>query len=225
MDSKNLIKAYEQLCVKVKKDNNEENKQRYLMLFNELDSKLDKTFDEKMEQLSYSARNILEEIKRVELILEIIKIRRQDRNRMVRDYTKIIGYAPKDLDNLLFLDSEADYVAYRTNLIVANEMIVDLIKIDRQLNALQKDLLKKRNKKDIKNKILKLEQEQSEKFEELKNNKNVVEDLYNYCLTAPYSVGNAYIEYVLIKLLPRTKLPVSLGPNKRNIAKKKKRKN
>ena len=221
MSNKEIIRAYEDAVKALKKDKTEDNKQKFLIMFKELELQLTKSFDTKMEQLSYTAKSIRDEIKRVEVILSLINNRREFRNRMVSDYTKFIGYEPVDLDSLMVLDEESDYVAYRTNLIVANEIILDLIKSGKRLQFLKKSVEKKnRNKSQIESEIKRLQDYRKDKFDELRSNGNVIEDLYNYCLTAPFNEENAYIEYILIKINPKSELKINLSDNKREVKKR-----
>lgn len=221
MSNKEIIRAYEDAVKALKKDKTEDNKQKFLIMFKELELQLTKSFDTKMEQLSYTAKSIRDEIKRVEVILSLINNRREFRNRMVSDYTKFIGYEPVDLDSLMVLDEESDYVAYRTNLIVANEIILDLIKSGKRLQFLKKSVEKKnRNKSQIESEIKELQDYRKDKFDELRSNGNVIEDLYNYCLTAPFNEENAYIEYILIKINPKSELKINLSDNKREVKKR-----
>lgn len=221
MSNKEIIRAYEDAVKALKKDKTEDNKQKFLIMFKELELQLTKSFDTKMEQLSYTAKSIRDEIKRVEVILSLINNRREFRNRMVSDYIKFIGYEPVDLDSLMVLDEESDYVAYRTNLIVANEIILDLIKSGKRLQFLKKSVEKKnRNKSQIESEIKRLQDYRKDKFDELRSNGNVIEDLYNYCLTAPFNEENAYIEYILIKINPKSELKINLSDNKREVKKR-----
>lgn len=217
MNNKNIIKSYEQVCDTLKRDKSEETKQRYLIIFKELDLQLTKEFESRIETLSVTAPNLREEIKRIESILSLINYRREFRNKMIEDYTNLIGYKPVDLDELPQLDDEADYVAYKTNLIVANEIILDLIKSGKKVGTLKNQLNKRsKNKAEIQKNIDAIQTERSEKLEALKSNEAVLDDLYDYCLTAPFNEENAYIQYIMIKLNPKGELKINLNrkPNR-----------
>lgn len=218
MSNKEIIRAYEEACKTLKKNINEENKQKFIIVFKELEVQLSRSFDVKMEQLSYTAKNVREEIARIDVILNLISNRREFRNRMINDYVKYIGYEPVMLEEINALNDEADYVAYRTNLIIANEIILDLLSSGKKLNSLKKAYAKKpKNMAEIEKEIKILQESRKEKLEELKNSENVLEDLYNYCLTAPFNEENAYIEYILIKVNPKSKLKINLNDNKRDV--------
>ncbi len=213
MNYKNLIKSYEQICQSLKTDKSEENKQKFMMLFKELDIQLNKDFDEKMENLSKTAPNLREEIKRVESILSLIQNRKELRNSMIDDFNAFLGYLPQDLEEVSSLEDEKDYVAYKTNLIVANEIVLDLIKSGKKVSTLKNSLTKKRgkNKEKLQTEIESLQKERSEKLEALKTNEKVLADLYDYCLTAPFNEENAYIEYIMIKINPKGELKINLN--------------
>ena len=212
MNNKSIIKNYEQLCTTLKTDTSEETKQRYLILFKELDLQLTKEFEMRLEKMGTTASNLREEIKRIENILSLIKYRSEFRTRMVEDYTKFLGYKPVDLDELTPLDDEADYVAYKTNLIVANEIILDLIKSGKKVGSLKNQLNKRgKNKAEIQKNIDAIQTERGEKLEALRANEAVLNDLYDYCLTAPFNEENAYIQYIMIKINPKGVLKINLN--------------
>lgn len=223
MNNKDIIRSYEQICSSLKSDKSEENKQRYLILFKELEIQLSRSFEEKMELLSYTARSLKEEIKRVDSIISLFTYRREFRARMIRDHKNYIGYEPLELEPLEVLSHEDDYRQYRDNLITADRIITGLIKSGKRLKTLNASLERNpRNKNVINSEIKEIQDARTKDLESLKNDKEVLEDLYNYCLTAPFNEENAYIEYIMIKMNPRSELKINLNKdNKRAVRSKK----
>lgn len=220
MNNKNIIKNYEQVCSLLRNDKTEETKQRFLIIFKELDIQLTKEFKAKLESLSETAPTIKMEVARIEEILSAIKERKNLQERMLEDYIHYLGYKPVDMEIIPELEDEADYIAYRANLIVANEIISDLIKSGKRVNSLKANLAKKKNKDGLEAEIDSIQKDRAEKLETLKSNEAVLNDLYEYCLTAPFNEENAYIEYILIKINPRGTLKIDLSKTKRNIKKR-----
>ena len=223
MSNKEIIKSYEQICGVLKQNNSEENKQQYLILFKELEIQLNKSFNGKLEQLSYTAKNMREEIRRIDVILSLIKNRQEFRTRMIKDHRKYIGYDPLELDEIEIFDQVGDYESYKNNLVKANQIIVNLIRSGKKLKSLKSQLERNPKNADYLNvEISNLQKIRTEQIEELKKDADVLEDLYNYCLTAPFNEENAYIEYILIKLNPKSELKINLGmDNKRAIKNRK----
>ena len=219
MSNKEIIRSYEQICGTLKQKNTEDVKQQYLILFKELEIQLNKSFDEKIEQLSYTAKNLREEIKRVDVILSLIKNRREFRNRMISDHRKFLGYDPLELNEIDLFNQVEDFEAYKNNLIKANQIIINLIRSGKKLKTYKSQL--ERNPKNasyLNDEIAKLQRTRLAQVEELKSSGDVLEDLYNYCLTAPFNEENAYIEYILIKINPKSELKINLSMcNKRTI--------
>ncbi len=212
MNNKSIIKNYEQTCALLSKDKSEEAKQRFLIIFKELDLQLNKDLASNIEKLSYTASNLREEIRRIEAILSYLSYRREVREKMTNDYRSIIGYNPKDLEEIPHIDDEKDYVAYKTNLIVANEIISSLIKSGKRVSDLKKQLSKRGKKKEeIEKSIESIQKSRSEKLEELRSNTEVLNDLYDYCITAPFNEENAYIQYIMIKMNPNGVLKVNVN--------------
>lgn len=212
MNIKNIIKSYEQICQIIKNDKSEDTKQRFIILFRELDLQLNNDFEEKLDKYSSTAPNLREEIKRVERILSLMDNRKEFRNSMVDDFKTFIGYAPADMLEIPALESEKDYVAYKTNLIVGNEIVLDLIKSGKKVAQLKNQLKRSRkNKKQIEENINEIQKDRSAKLEALKSNEEVLNDLYTYCLTAPFNEENAYIEYIMIKINPKGELKINLN--------------
>ena len=219
MDNKEILKSYEQICSMLKQNKTEEVKQQFLILFKELEIQLNKTFDEKMEQLSYTARNLREEIKRIDVIMSLIKNRREFRTRMISDHKKFLGYEPLELDEIEAFEQIEDFMQYKQNLMDANKIMIDLIKSGKKLKGLRSQLERNpKNSNYINTEIEKISRARTELFDILKNNEAVLEDIYSYCLTAPFNEENAYIEYILIKLNPKSELKINLNEdNKRSI--------
>ena len=212
MNNKSIIKNYEQTCALLSKDKSEEAKQRFLIIFKELDLQLNKDLANNIEKLSYTASNLREEIRRIEAILSYLSYRREVREKMTNDYRSIIGYNPKDLEEIPHIDDEKDYVAYKTNLIVANEIISSLIKSGKRVSDLKKQFSKRGKKKEeIEKSIESIQKSRSEKLEELRSNTEVLNDLYDYCITAPFNEENAYIQYIMIKMNPNGVLKVNVN--------------
>jgi hypothetical protein len=221
MNNKAIIKSYEEACNLLKKDKSEDAKQKFLIIFKELDLQLNKELEERIEKLEATAPNLREEINRIEGILSLIKYRCESRTKMVNDYKMYIGYEPVDLVEVPHLEDEKDYVAYKTNLIVANEIVTDLIKSGKRVSALKEQLKKRgKNKIQIQKEIEELQNERGEKLEALKSNSGVLDDLYDYCLTAPFNEENAYIEYLMIKLNPSGILKINLKKTPKRTVKK-----
>jgi len=97
MNIKELMKQYDLLCQNCNKSASEENKQQYLILFKELELSLNKEFHEIMENMSYTAKNIKEEINKTDKIIKEIEKRQNRRNKMSADHKKIMGYEPLNL--------------------------------------------------------------------------------------------------------------------------------
>jgi hypothetical protein len=221
MNNKAIIKSYEEACNLLKKDKSEDAKQKFLIIFKELDLQLNKELEERIEKLEATAPNLREEINRIEGILSLIKYRCESRTKMVNDYKMYIGYEPVDLVEVPHLEDEKDYVAYKTNLIVANEIVTDLIKSGKRVSSLKEQLKKRgKNKIQIQKEIEELQNERGEKLETLKTNSGVLDDLYDYCLTAPFNEENAYIEYLMIKLNPSGILKINLKKTPKRTVKK-----
>lgn len=219
MSNKEIIRSYEQICGVLKQNNTEDTKQQFLILFKELEIQLNKSFNEKIDQLSYTAKNLREEIRRVDVILSLIKNRQEFRNRMINDHRRFLGYDPLELDDIEIFKQVKDFEAYKNNLVKANEIMVNLIRTGKKLRSYKNQL--ERNPKNaiyLNKEIAKLQQTRLQKIEDLKNNSEVIDDLYSYCLTAPFNEENAYIEYILIKINPKSELKINLNlDNKRNI--------
>lgn len=219
MDNRNIIKRYQQVCAELKTDKSEDAKQKYLIIFKELDLQLNNELETGIERNSYTGSTLRDEIKRIEAILSMLKYRREFRSKMTDEYVRFIGYNPIDLEELPHMEDEPDYVAYKTNLIIANEIMSDLIKSSKRVNSLKNSITKK-NKTKLLKELEALQDERSSKLQSLKDNKEVLDDLYDYCITAPFNDENAYIQYLLIKISPSGTLKIKLGDTpKRNIKK------
>ena len=220
MNNSEIIKKYDQICASLDKDNSETNKQQYLIIFKELDIQLNKSFQTKMEQLSYSAKSLKEEIRRVDTILKIISNRIKARNKMISDHHKYIGYDPLELEGIDGIERENDYKLYLSNLEKSNAIITELIRCGKKLKTLKIQLEKSAKRQpSIEEEISKIQKYRASKMNELKSDAEALEDLYNYCLTAPFNEENAYIEYILIKLNPGGELKINLEKedNKRTL--------
>lgn len=224
MSNKEIIKSYEQTCNILKQNNTEDTKQQYLIIFKELEIQLSKSFSEKLEQLSYTAKNLREEIRRVDAILALIKNRREFRTRMISDHRKYIGYDPLDLEPIEIFEQVDDYESYKNNLIKADKIIIDLLRSEKKLKSFNAQLERNPKNADYLNaEIYKLQHLRDELIEKLKSNSDILDDLYNYCLTAPFNEENAYLEYILIKINPKSELKINLNAdNKRSIKSRKK---
>ena len=118
---------------------------------------------------------------------------------MVNDYKKIIGYKPKKLNEIPYKkDSyEKELEKYK----FGYEIIEDVMKKGLSVTNLKETLSKKkRGKKKIEDNIKKLQKERAISLDKLKNNKEVLDALYNFTISAPFSEENSYIEYLLIKI-------------------------
>lgn len=219
MSNKDIIKSYEQICSSLKQNKNEEIKQQFLIIFKELELQLNKTFNQKIDQLSYTAKNLREEIRRIDVILSLIKNRKEFRNRMIQDHRKYIGYDPLELDTIELFDQVNDFETYKNNLVKANDLVVGLIRTGKKLKTLKSQLERNpKNSSYLNAEIAKLQALRVKQIEELKSNTEVMDDLYSYCLTAPFNKENAYIEYLMIKTNQKSELKINLiSDNKRNV--------
>lgn len=217
MNNKNIIKGYEQICALLKNDKSEEVKQKYIIIFKELDLQLNNQLTKIIEDLSYTGKTLKDEIKRVESIIAALKYRRNFREKMAEEYLKLIGYKPIELLEIKELEFENDYIAYKQNLSEGLSIITELMKTGKKVNELKQQASKKsKNKTQLLKEADKLQQDRSAKIELLKQNEEVVNDLYDYCITAPFNEENAYIQYILIKINPKSTLKIKLGntPNR-----------
>ena len=218
MNNKEIIKSYEQLCGTLRVNANEDIKQQFLILFKELEIQLNKTFDENMSFLSYTAKNLKEEMRRIDSILSLINGRKEFRTKMINDHRKYIGYDPLDLKDIEIFQEVDDFKAYKSNLKIANEIIGRLMKSDKRLNSLKSQI--ERNPKNadyLQKEMDRVKQYRNEQIEDLKSKNDVLEDLYNYSLTAPFSEDNAYINFILIKLNSKDKVKVDLSSDNKRI--------
>lgn len=201
--NKDLLKSYEQMVLNLKRDSSEEYKQQYLMLFKELELQLNKTFYDSINSLENTGKNLKEEIRRVDLIIKTIMNRQDYRKRMIKEHKELLGYEPLDLVVLEELDQVDAYNEYKNNLMTANNILVELIRSGKRLKSLEAQILRNPKNYDfIKAEIKALKKSRNDTLASLKNNKSVLEDLYNFALTAPYNEENAYINYLIIKIKP-----------------------
>lgn len=204
MSYNELIKAYNNVCLTLEKDKSEDNKQHYLIMFNELELLSNKKFKKTISKLDYTSNSLNKEIERIEKIIDTIKNRRELRTKMEDDYIKYIGYRPLELSDIGDV-SEEKYVANKTNLIVGNEIISDLIKSGQELKYVKDAFKANPSNHELELKIDELKDYRNGKYRELKNSQNVINDLYEYVLKSPKNRENIYIEYVLLKVNPNLK--------------------
>lgn len=210
--NKNIIKKYEQIFNIVKLNNNEENKQRYIIIFNQLDLQLNNQLTKVIENLSFTGKTLRQEIKRIEAILNALRSRHTYRNNMVQDYISVIGYAPQELLEIKEFENEKKYIEYGTNLQDGYKVISELMLSGKKINELRLQAKKKgkKNKALLNQEADKLQEERDTKIERLKNNESVINDLYDYCINAPFNELNAYIQYILIKINPKSTLKLKI---------------
>ena len=197
---RNIIKNYNETVRKIKKNSNEDNKQKFLIIFRELDIQLSKELNLIISKKSKLGKTLDKEIERMESIINAATYRNNFRKSMMNDYDAIIGYKPETLMNVPFETKE--YEEYLNNLKEGNEIVNHLIKEGITVGNLKKTLNKKKNKnkKKVQDEIDEIQKERAKTIDKLKNNKEVVSALYNFIISAPYSEENAYIEYLLIKI-------------------------
>jgi len=151
--NKNIIKKYEQIFNIVKSNGNEENKQRYIIIFNQLDLQLNNQLAKVVENLSFTGKTLKLEIKRIEAILNAIKSRHTYRDKMMQDYINVIGYAPNELSEIKEFENEPKYIEYGKNLQEGYKAIAELMLSGKKIN----DLKAQAKKKGKKNKALLLQ--------------------------------------------------------------------
>ena len=197
---RNIIKNYNETVKSIKKNPTEDNKQKFLIIFRELDIQLNKELNTIISKKSKLGKTLEKEIDRLEDIINATTYRENFRNSMLDDYKAIIGYKPKNLIGIPF--KTEDYQKYLNNLKDGNEIVDSLIKDGITVNNLKKTLNKKKNKnkKKVQSEIDKIQRERAKKIDKLKNNQDVVHALYSFIIAAPYSEENSYIEYLLIKI-------------------------
>lgn len=218
MNNREIIKSYEQLCSTLRVNSSEEMKQQFLILFKELEIQLNKSFDENMEILSYTSKSLREEMRRIDNILSLIKSRKEFRNNMINDHRKYIGYDPLDLKEIKVFDEIENYKAYKNNLKIAFEIITGLIKSDRKLKALRSQIGRNpKNANYLQKEIDRIIELRTNQIEDLKTKTEVMDDLYNYGLTAPFNEENAYINYLLIKLNSKNKIKIDLSRDNKRV--------
>lgn len=218
MNNKAIIRQYTDTCDLLKKDKSEEAKQRFMIIFNELDLQLSKDYDKRMEKLVTYKDNIKSEIKRMESVLELTKMRIENRERMLKDYKKYIGYIPrkKDLKPLECAEKEKEYQDYKTYLSKANDLVDELSKSEKRLSSLKAQLEKRiRNRESLEKDIVKAEKDANRHFENLKKNEKALGALYDYCHNAPFNENNAYFLHLLIQTQKVTKGEVHAPIKKR----------
>ena len=199
MDNKNIIKNYNETVKSLKKDKSEEKQQQFIIIFNELDLQLNKELERIVISKDNKCSSLEEEIDKLETIVRAIEYRENFRSNMVNDYKKIIGYKPKKLNEIPYKkDSyEKELEKYK----FGYEIIEDVMKKGLSVTNLKETLSKKkRGKKKIEDNIKKLQKERAISLDKLKNNKEVLDALYNFTISAPFSEENSYIEYLLIKI-------------------------
>ena len=199
MDNKNIIKNYNDTVKASKKDKSEEKKQQFIIIFNELDLQLNKELERIIVSKDKKSTSLEEEIDKLETIIRAIEYRENFRKNMVNDYKKIIGYKPKKLNEIPYSKEtyEKDLEKYK----FGYEIIEDVMKKGLSVTNLKETLSKKkRGKKKIEDNIKKLQKERAISLDKLKNNKEVLDALYNFTISAPFSEENSYIEYLLIKI-------------------------
>ena len=199
MDNKNIIKNYNDTVKALKKDKSEAKKQQFIIIFNELDLQLNKELERIIVSKDKKSTSLEEEIDKLETIIRAIEYRENFRKNMVNDYKKIIGYKPKKLNEIPYSKEtyEKDLEKYK----FGYEIIEDVMKKGLSVTNLKETLSKKkRGKKKIEDNIKKLQKERAISLDKLKNNKEVLDALYNFTISAPFSEENSYIEYLLIKI-------------------------
>ena len=197
---RNIIKNYNETVKKIKKNKTEDNKQKFLIIFRELDIQLNKELTTIISKKSRLGKTLDKEIERIEDIINATTYRENFRESMLDDYNDIIGYKPENLMVIPFKTD--DYVSYLNNLKEGNDIVNHLIQEGITVNNLKKILNKKKNKnkKKVQDEIDKIQKERAITIDKLKNSPEIVEALYNFIISAPYSEENAYIEYLLIKI-------------------------
>ena len=199
MDNKNIIKNYNDTVKASKKDKSEEKKQQFIIIFNELDLQLNKELERIIVSKDKKSTSLEEEIDKLETIIRAIEYRENFRKNMVNDYKKIIGYKPKKLNEIPY--SKETYEKELEKYKFGYEIIEDVMKKGLSVTNLKETLSKKkRGKKKIEDNIKKLQKERAISLDKLKNNKEVLDALYNFTISAPFSEENSYIEYLLIKI-------------------------
>lgn len=199
MDNRNIIKNYNDTVKTCKKDKSEEKKQQFIIIFNELDLQLNKELSRIVKSKDNKSTSLEEEIDKLETIIRAIEYRENFRENMVNDYKKIIGYKPKKLNVIPYTkdEYEKELEKYR----FGYEIIEDVMKKGLSVTNLKETLSKKkRGKKKIEDNIKKLQKERAISLDKLKNNQEVLDALYNFTISAPFSEENSYIEYLLIKI-------------------------
>lgn len=187
-----IVKRYAEVLNKLKKNNSEENKQNFLIIFNELDLQLNNELKKEVEDSKVKGKTLDEEINRVNNILSSINIREKNHKIMYDNYVKYIGYKPKNMRKIPFEKDKDEYMEYVSNLTLGNDSINKLLDYEYELKKLEK---KGARKIKIKNTI----EARDKKLKELKRSKKVLESLYKYIIDAPYDEKNAYISFILIK--------------------------
>ena len=196
--NREIIKKYNEIIVSLKKDKSEQNKQKYMIIFKELDLQLSKELDQVVYNNAIVAKDLNGEVRRINTILTAIKYRTNFRDKMVKDYKSILGYKPKNLSEIPY--EEEEYKTYLEDINKGKEIISFLLESGQKIAELKTEFKKKiKNKKKLNREIDKIQHRRAKLLEEIKKDLRLRKTLYNFVLTAPFSDENAYIQYILIK--------------------------
>ena len=196
--NREIIKKYNEIITSLKKDKSEANKQKYMIIFKELDLQLSKELDQVVYNNAIVAKDLNGEVKRITTILTAIRYRTNFRDKMVKDYKSILGYKPKNLSEIPY--EEEEYKTYLEDINKGKEIISFLLESGQKITELKTEFKKKiKNKKKLNREIDKIQHRRAKLLEEIKKDLRLRKTLYNFVLTAPFSDENAYIQYILIK--------------------------
>lgn len=203
MTDKELIKNYKDTFKMAKESQSEKAKKIYVNAFNAFDKKLNKDLDAYITSLNTRPVAIQMEITRIKKVLNALRYRLDVRDKMVSDYKQILGYKPKKLTKIPIEKEYTNLKSTLSNLTKADGIIKDLIISGKEIRKIKRSNTVFKNEKAAKAKIDKLIKRRVELIDLLKKSPEIMDDLYDFAIKAPFNEENGYINYLIVKSDPK----------------------
>ena len=201
MTDKDLIKEYKETYKTCSKNPTEKAKKIYINTFNAFDTKLNNDLTEYIEKLDKRPKDLNDEIERLGKIIDAVTYRLSLRNKMIKDYTRLMKYKPKKLKPIPLEDKLERLENNKKNLKSAKSIITELIISGKQIREYKKR--KGFFEKKVASKIEELIPKRVKLIDLLRKSPEIMDDLYVFAIKAPFNEENGYINYLIVKSDPK----------------------